>query len=254
MASYYACTKNRIYSQYISYRCDKPGTPYSECVGKMKQEIVKSCVEDERCVDGTPYCRSAGGSWEYGKKCDGDNCLVLNDTQNTTYKGYMFRLNYSLSSPEGISLYVQKPGRRVIERYLILSHEELIDNLRVKLSYVRMPDNYAEILIDPPRVNMTTHVTLPYYNPCVPSNASELRGMNTEGYDVAYGKYAFKFNKVYYLDEYSVSSITLGVRRPDNSIEEVSCTPKVNCGVDELLMGVCWDSRYNEPIVWVKEK
>lgn len=250
--SYYSCTQNRIYQQHIAYRCDKPGTPYSECVGRMKLEIVKICGEGEKCVDGTPYCRSVRGSWEYGKKCEGKNCLILNDTENDTYKNYIFGINYALSSPEGISLYVKKPGGGVIERYLITSREELIDDLRVKLSYVKMPDKYAEIRIDPPKENKTPPVTVPYYNPCIPPDASELRGLNTEGYDVSYGDYSFRIDEIYYIDDYSMGSITLDVMKPGKKVEEFTCTPEIECIVDNLLIGLCWDSRFNEPIVWVK--
>jgi hypothetical protein len=263
----YSCDFLTIYQQHISYKCEDAGTIYSKCVARTVREIIKKCDWNDRCLMGTPYCSPARDRWEYGRRCEGDNCVILNNTNETTLrisrKGeYRFSFNYVFSSPPGINLSMQTPTGERYQRYLMGGHDEVIAKMNVRLAYATAPDLYAEILINPNDSKSTTPVTLPYVNTCIPADAYALEDLGYDAYDTVYGQYSFKIKKLYYLDEYSVSSVTLyaqkvrdvtqmtGKREP---IEEVTVTPNINGSVDSLLLGACWDARERKPVVWARK-
>lgn len=262
----YVCNIRTILWQYTQYRCDNPGTIYSKCVGKVASEVIKVCDTGDECVEGTPYCKPVRNRIRYGRRCEGKNCVILNSTQPTRYrtrKGeYYFTLNYVLSSPEGIHLTIQKPTKEKVGRFLMAGHDELVGDIRIRLSYFEGPDNYAEILIDPPQSTSTTAVTFPYYRACLPKDSIEIKGLRYDEYTNEYGPYSFKLKGIYYLDRFSISSASLYVKKARDIlrmgskevITEITCSPKMNGSVDSLIIGVCWDTVENEPVFWLKEK
>ncbi|MBU0762939.1 MAG: hypothetical protein KKD39_07920 [Candidatus Altiarchaeota archaeon] len=48
----FRCKGRFIYNFSTTYTCRNPGTPYSQCVGKVKNEVVYECEIYEDCVDG----------------------------------------------------------------------------------------------------------------------------------------------------------------------------------------------------------
>lgn len=263
----YGCDFPKIYRQHISYKCENPGTVYSKCVARMVPETLKVCNWNERCLKDTPYCSPARDKWEYGRKCEGNNCIILNNTNTTRYrilrKGeYKLSFNYVFSSPPGINLSMQTPTGERYQRYLMGGHDEVIADLTIRLSYATGPDLYAEVLINPNDTKSATTITLPYVNTCIPAEAQVLDGLDYDTFDSVYGQYSFKIKKLFYLDEYSVSSVTLYAKKVrgvaqmtgrKEPVEEVTITPQINGKVDSLLLGVCWDDREHGPVVWVQK-
>lgn len=257
----YTCNFWTVAQQYKQYRCENPGTIYSKCVGKVVSETLKVCDEDEKCLEGTPYCRAVRGLSSYGDVCSGKTCVLLNGTNATKYRSrkgeYVFTLDYIIASPEGIHLTAQKPTKEKVERFLMAGHDEVVGDLLVRLSYFKMPDNYAMLSINPP-AEETPKVTLPKKS-CIPSGASRLVGLSYDTYNCTYGEYSFKLKNLYYLDEYSVSSTTLYVKKARNPltgskevISEVTCSPSMDCSIYSLTLGVCWEEAAGGPVVWFK--
>jgi hypothetical protein len=262
----YTCDYLTIYHQHVDYKCEDPGMVYSKCVVRIAPEIVRICDWSERCFEGTPYCSPARGLWEYGKRCEGDNCIILNNTNVTKFRvsrrgEYKLSFNYVFSSPPGINLTVQVPTGERYRRYLMGGHDELMGDLTVRLAYAAAPDLYAEVIINPNDTS-TPLVTLPYVNYCIPQGAYVFENLDYDDFGAVYGQYGFKIKRLYYLDEYSMSSVTLYAQKMrevtqvtgrKEPIEEVTMTPKINGTVDSLLLGVCWDEREHGPVVWVRK-
>jgi hypothetical protein len=53
----YTCNEGDIYTQYVVYRCTRPGTTESDCIGTEDSEIVRKCYSNETCVEGKPRCK-----------------------------------------------------------------------------------------------------------------------------------------------------------------------------------------------------
>jgi hypothetical protein len=132
----------------------------------------------------------------------------------------------------------------------------------MRLSYATAPELYAEVLINPNDTKSATTITLPYVNTCIPAEAQVLEGLNYDNFDAVYGQYSFRIKNLFYLDEYSVSSVTLYAKKVREAsqmtgrkepVEEVTVTPHINGRVDSLLLGVCWDEREHGPVVWVQK-
>lgn len=46
------CSTDKVFKLEISYKCEKPGTPQSECVATTTQQVMDTCTSNEVCYSG----------------------------------------------------------------------------------------------------------------------------------------------------------------------------------------------------------
>ena len=248
-----------------------PGTSEAKCVGKVKQEIVKSCGKD-KCIEGLLYCKVSDweDGWSYGSKCAGSNCLRINSSEMTFYRTpsmrfYGFGLNYIITSPEGINLKIQKPSLEGEEIFLVFNQNERIDDLEIGLSQVSkggsLLDSYALIVVTSdekpsttttmPSVSTTTSTTIPYTPDCVPSYAHELRGIRVGSYAETHNGYRFKIDHFMYSDDKQITGVVVNVLKPTGVQVKIQCPMNSKVSVGELIIGLCQKNIGEDPVIWV---
>jgi hypothetical protein len=134
----YTCYEEDIFRQYIQYRCEKPATNQSRCVGTERQEFINKCGNDEKCVPGDSLCAYEGvveyieSSWI----APGSTALSITQEDTANYKGYTFKAIYVISKQsktKGLTVDVIRPDGSEEWIYLFYDKEVKFDELRIGL-------------------------------------------------------------------------------------------------------------------------
>ncbi|MBN2251788.1 MAG: hypothetical protein JW724_06920 [Candidatus Altiarchaeota archaeon] len=138
----YTCYQGDIYRQYISYRCAQPGTPYAECVGKEKLELVKNCGANEGCIYDEPLCEYTGDLENRKALWVPKNCTTfsINSFDEKEWEGYGFTAYYvpsENSAPKGLMLYIIKPGGTEARQQINFDKGTHVDDLLIGLSEMK---------------------------------------------------------------------------------------------------------------------
>jgi hypothetical protein len=134
----YTCYEEDIYRQYIQYRCEKPATNQSICVGTERNEFISKCNNDEKCVPGDSFCAYEGNIeyMEFSYTAPDSTTLSITQEDTANYKGYKFKAVYVISQhskTRGLAVDVIRPDGSEEWIYLFYEKEIRFDDLRIGL-------------------------------------------------------------------------------------------------------------------------
>lgn len=137
----YKCYDQDIYRQYIQYRCEKPNTTDSRCVGTVRHEFIESCETDEKCVEGDSYCAYEGGlelrQMQY--VLPNSTTIYVNNKEKTEYKDYKFQTVYVISEnrkPVGLTIDVVRKDGSEEWVYIKFERSIVLDNMTIGIKTI----------------------------------------------------------------------------------------------------------------------